>query len=267
MQSRLLCFVAVAVLAAALPVPTRAQYRVLHGHFCGGSGVRAGGGYGIHDTAGQPAIGVTSGAANMVKGGFWYCAEISSTVEVAFAAFAAELLDDVVHLAWTASAAAPFEGFHVYRSETGEDALARITAAPVPAGGEARYRDETALAGRTYLYRIGALADSGDEWFSPTLSISLPPKPTTLYQNYPNPFNPATQIAFYLAEGGRATLVIYDARGARVRALVDGALPPGRHTEIWDGTSDAGRQVGSGVYFYRLRSGKDLITRKLVIVR
>lgn len=264
-RNSLMCALAALSLLAA--GPASAQYRVLHGHFCGGSGVRGGGSYVVFDSAAQPMIGISTSPERIVKGGFWYCAEISSTVDVAFAAFAAELRDDAVVLAWEASAAAPFEGFHVYRSETDEGGLERITAAPLAAGGDARYRDETALAGRTYLYRIGAIASGGGEWFSPVLSVSLPPRPTTLYQNYPNPFNPATSIAFYLASDSRATLVVYDVRGARMRGLVDGDLAAGRHVAAWDGRNDAGGQVGSGVYYYRLRAGNDLITRKLVIVR
>jgi hypothetical protein len=266
MNTKVLCFLLGAALITALPSTAFAQYQVLHGHFGNGGGVRSGGGYGVYDTAGQPAIGVTAGASNWVKGGFWYCAGISSTVDVAFASFLVELRDDAVLLAWEASASAPFEGFHIYRSETTEEALERITEAPVPAGSGTEYRDERVLAGKTYLYRIGAVSREG-EWFSPTLSVSLPPKPTTLYQNYPNPFNPATSIAFYLASASPANLSIFDVRGARVRTLVERELEAGRHVETWDGRNDAGARVDSGVYYYRLRAGKDLITRKLVIVR
>jgi hypothetical protein len=265
MESRFLRVLAVAALAAfASPAP--AQYRVLHGHVGSGGGARSGGGYGAYDTAGQTAVGIATGASNWVKGGFWYCAGISSTVDVAFSSFVAELRDDAVRLAWEASGSTSFDGFHVYRSETTEEALARITGTPVAAGSGMEYRDETALAGRAYLYRLGALTREG-EWFSPTLAVSLPPKPTTLYQNYPNPFNPATSIAFYLEAAGTTNLSIFDVRGARVRTLVTRELAAGRHVETWDGLSDAGERVASGVYYYRLAAGKTAITRKLVVVR
>jgi hypothetical protein len=266
MKPMVFCLLAGAALVAASFSPALAQYQVLHGHLGGGGGVRSGGGYGVYDTAGQGAIGVATGASNWVKGGFWYCAGTSSTVDVAFASFVAELRDDAVWLAWEASASAPFEGFHVYRSETTEEALARITAAPVAAGSGVEYRDETALAGMTYLYRVGAISREG-EWFSPTLSVALPPKPTTLYQNYPNPFNPTTRIAFYLEAAGPVNLSIFDVRGARVRALAARELAAGRHVVTWDGRNDAGERVVSGVYYYRLTAGKTAITRKLVVVR
>jgi hypothetical protein len=249
-----------------LPPCARAQYRVLNGAFGGGGGARAGGGYIVHDTAGQPVIGIVSGASNSAKAGFWYCAGISSTVDVAFASFFGELEDDAVLLRWSASASAPFEGFNVYRSQGAEDAFARLNIELIPKDRGGTYTDRTALAGATYLYRIGAVSKEG-EWYSQNLSLAIPPKPTTLYQNYPNPFNPSTNIAFYLAGPGRASLVIYDVRGSVVRTLVDEAKPAGRHTALWDGKNDGGRQAASGVYCYRLVAGKTTLTKKLVVVR
>lgn len=266
METRISRLLAGMAIVATLSSPALAQHRVLHGHIAGGGGVSSGGGFGVYDTAGQAAIGVTAGPLNWMKGGFWYCAGLSSTVEVAFASFFAELRDDAVLLAWEAGGSTSFEGFHVYRSETGEEALARITEELLPPGGGMEYLDGTALAGRTYLYRVGALSRDG-EWFSPTLAVSLPPKPTTLYQNFPNPFNPATRIAFYLDAAGPVNLSIFDVRGARVRTLVARELAAGRHVETWDGRSDAGARVVSGVYYYRLAAGKAAITRKLVVVR
>lgn len=266
MKPRELCVLAAVAIAALVSAPALAQYQVLHGHFGNGGGVRSGGGYGVYDTAGQPVIGISAGAANWVESGFWYCAGISSTVDVAFASFYAKLLDDVVILSWAASASAPVEGFNVYRSETTEEALARVNDALLPLAAAGEWRDESALAGRTYLYRIGAVSRDGES-FSPALSVALPPKPTTLYQNYPNPFNPTTAIAFYLADPGRVTLSIYDVRGSRVRTLLDRQMAAGRHAEIWDGANDAGARVGSGVYYCRLSAAKTNLTKKLVIVR
>jgi len=248
-----------------LPLSAGAQYQVLHGTFANGGGVAAGD-HTVYATAGQPAIGMSFGGSNIVKAGFWYCAGLSSTVEVAFASFHAELRDDAVRLSWAASSSAPFESFDIYRSETDEEGFARLNAEPLRAGGDAEYVDATALAGKTYLYRVAAVSGP-EEWRSQTVSIAIPPKPTTLYQNYPNPFNPATTIAFYLPSQARVTLAIYDVSGARIRTLMSGVRPPGRQVATWDGRNDSGLGVCSGVYYYRLAAGKDVITRKLVIVR
>jgi len=265
MRNRLLIVLSF-LLLSLLPLVARAQYQVLNGTFASGGGVRAGGGYIVYGTAGQPVIGVVSGASNTAKAGFWYCAGISSTVDVAFASFFGELEDDAVVLSWSASASAPFEGFNVYRAESSEGAFAKLNAELLPKERGGVYTDRTALAGATYMYRIGAVSNAG-EWYSQSVSLAIPPKPTTLYQNYPNPFNPSTNVAFYLASPGHVSLVIYDARGSVVRTLMDGAKPAGRHAALWDGRNDSGRQTASGVYYYRLTAGKMTFTKKLVVLR
>jgi hypothetical protein len=266
MKNRLLCAVLAASAVALTSAAFGATYQVLHGTFGNGGGVRAAGGYICYDTAGQPVIGIVAGASNIVKAGFWYCAGISSTVDVAITSLFGELKDDAVVLSWSTSASTSFDGFNVYRSEDAEETFVKLNVELIPAGREASYIDETALGGATYLYRIGAVSDEG-EVYSQNISLSLPPKPAMLYQNYPNPFNPSTAIAYYLPRAGGASLVIYDVAGRSVRTLADGPKSAGRHTVLWDGTNDNGAQVGSGVFYYRLRADKVSITKKLVIIR
>ena len=66
---------------------------------------------------------------------------------------------------------------------------------------------------------------------------------------------------------GRATLVVYDVTGARVRTLVDGAVQAGPHRLTWDGRNDQRQPVGSGVYFYRLSTGGKSLTKKMVLLK
>jgi hypothetical protein len=88
-----------------------------------------------------------------------------------------------------------------------------------------------------------------------------------LGQNYPNPFNPTTTIAFDVPSAGRASLVVYDVAGARVRTLVDGGVTSGHHRVEWDGRNDARDPVGSGVYFYRLAANGAVLTKKMVLLK
>ena len=60
---------------------------------------------------------------------------------------------------------------------------------------------------------------------------------------------------------------IYDPRGRLVRALHPGPLQPGTHTLVWDGRDGRGQALGSGVYFYEVRSGTDRIAGKIALVR
>jgi hypothetical protein len=88
-----------------------------------------------------------------------------------------------------------------------------------------------------------------------------------LAQNFPNPFNPTTTIRFALVESGDVALSIYDVSGQQVRSLVDEWRSAGRHSIVWDGRDDAGRQVASGVYVYRLRAGQFSRSAKMVITK
>ncbi|MEW6049759.1 MAG: M6 family metalloprotease domain-containing protein [Candidatus Zixiibacteriota bacterium] len=88
-----------------------------------------------------------------------------------------------------------------------------------------------------------------------------------LSQNYPNPFNPSTQIEFSLSDSGPARLEIFNLLGQKVRTLVDGRELSGGSTVVWDGTTDAGTEVSSGVYMYRLTVGDRSMVRKMMLVR
>jgi len=88
-----------------------------------------------------------------------------------------------------------------------------------------------------------------------------------LSQNVPNPFNPATKISFALPVRGLVDLRVYDVRGALVRTLVAGELDAGYHDYMWQGHSDGGVQVPSGVYVYRLRTAQGDITRSMTLLK
>ena len=93
------------------------------------------------------------------------------------------------------------------------------------------------------------------------------PQTYALYQNVPNPFNPATTIGFDLPERANVRLSIYDVSGKLVRRLVDEEMGPGHKGVTWNGRDRAGREVASGVYFYKLTAAGVTQTRKMVITR
>jgi immune inhibitor A len=102
--------------------------------------------------------------------------------------------------------------------------------------------------------------------------IAVLPKCFELNQNYPNPFNPTTTISYSLRNiSGQGipntTLKIYNLLGQEVRSLVDRRELPGNYTIEWDGRDNMGKQVASGVYFYRLQRGADQETKKMVLLK
>jgi hypothetical protein len=88
-----------------------------------------------------------------------------------------------------------------------------------------------------------------------------------LNQNHPNPFNPSTTISFHLPEESHVTLSVFNAEGRRIRTLVDGVLRGGYRQSMWDGADSRGNPVASGVYFYSLKAGGKILTKKMVLVR
>jgi spore coat protein A len=88
-----------------------------------------------------------------------------------------------------------------------------------------------------------------------------------LDQNTPNPFNPTTTISYRLSEPAQVRLAVYDVTGALVRVLVSGPQPAGERSIVWDGMSNAGTKMASGVYFYRLSTPKLVETRKMILLK
>ena len=96
---------------------------------------------------------------------------------------------------------------------------------------------------------------------------SRPPQTYSLSQNYPNPFNPRTQISYELPLGLHVTLTVYNILGQKVTTLVDKEMSAGRYVAEWNGASDSGRRVSSGVYLYKLEAGDFIKTRKMILVK
>ncbi len=88
-----------------------------------------------------------------------------------------------------------------------------------------------------------------------------------LHPGSPTPFADATTIGFALPAGLPVELRIFDVRGALVRTLTRGSLEAGPHRAVWDGRGDGGARVPSGVYYAELRAGRDVLRRRLVLVK
>lgn len=86
-------------------------------------------------------------------------------------------------------------------------------------------------------------------------------------QNYPNPFNPATTLQFFVPESGNMSIMVYDLAGQRVKNLYNGFCPGGYHSVRWQGDTDRGCAVSSGVYFavFRFNGVQEVI--KMLLMR
>ena len=96
--------------------------------------------------------------------------------------------------------------------------------------------------------------------------VGSPPLTFALEQNTPNPFNPITTISYDIPAGGAdMNISIFDVSGRLVRQLVHEHRPAGVFSVQWNGEDDRGRRVASGVYFYRMRAGSFVDTKKMVL--
>jgi hypothetical protein len=85
--------------------------------------------------------------------------------------------------------------------------------------------------------------------------------------NRPNPFNPTTTIRYAVPARGKVELSVYDVAGRRVATLVEGEVEAGRHDAVWDGTSDSGEAVATGVYFARLSASGETRAQKMILLK
>jgi len=88
------------------------------------------------------------------------------------------------------------------------------------------------------------------------------PNEYEVYQNFPNPFNPSTTISWQIPVAGFVTLKIYDVLGSEVTTLVNEELSAGKYETVFDAS-----RLSSGVYFYQIKAGKYIQTKKMILLK
>jgi hypothetical protein len=83
-----------------------------------------------------------------------------------------------------------------------------------------------------------------------------------LVQNYPNPFNPTTKISFAIPQTTNVTLKVYNITGNEVATLINQVKGAGTYNVEFNG-----KNLSSGVYFYKLTAGKFTAVRKMILLR
>jgi Secretion system C-terminal sorting domain len=92
--------------------------------------------------------------------------------------------------------------------------------------------------------------------------ISSIPEKFNLSQNYPNPFNPSTLISFQLSENNFTELKVYDILGNETATLISKKLSSGAYEVDFNAT-----EFSSGIYFYVLKSGQKIKTKKMILLK
>jgi PKD repeat protein len=144
--------------------------------------------------------------------------------------------------------------------------------------GQGQYPTHTYTQKGTYTIKLTASGPGGANNIIKLNMIQIRPpslvaqneiKPTTfqLYQNYPNPFNGSTTIEYQVPKNERASLAVYDIRGNMIAELFHGTLAAGHYKTVWNGCTDSGTSVASGVYMVRFEAGLFTANQKVVYIK
>lgn len=132
--------------------------------------------------------------------------------------------------------------------------------------------DKTLESAQFYDYRLGDVSYSGEVSYhlQPVVGVcveKLIPDHYFLSQNYPNPFNPSTTIAYGLAQDGDVSITVYDALGHEVALLLDARQDAGYYNLTWQGMTNEGRLVGTGLYLARIETTSFVKVIKMVYLQ
>jgi hypothetical protein len=199
---------------------------------------------------------------------------INSTVPVELVSFSADVAENTVRLSWATASETNNFGFDIEKSG---DGILFSKIGFVPGRGTTTAPQsysfvENNVAVGKHFYRLKQIDTDGAFAHSNVIEVAvLPPSRFSLFQNYPNPFNPETRIRLDIpnvqGENVRVQLAIYNLFGQLVRTLLNENRSPGVHEINWDGRSDAGLVVPSGMYFYTVRAGEFKETKKMLFLR
>ena len=235
-----------------------------------------GGGFGTTCTSWKPRVAECS-----VGAGPDLCFSlIGDIIPVELASFKASVSSNDVKLIWTTATETNNQGFQIERRKTQDEwnSIGFVNGNGTTTEPQAYSFIDGNIASGKYQYRLKQIDYDGTFEYSNTIEVdvSLPEK-FSLEQNYPNPFNPVTTIRYTiptpplsspLAKGrnevGFVTLKVYDVMGNEIATLVNEEKPAGVYNVQFTMNK---LQLSSGIYFYQLKAGDYLETKKMILIK
>ncbi len=206
------------------------------------------------------------------------------TLPVELSSFTAvQTTDNCAMLLWVTESETNMYGYYVYRSDSDELDSAIAVSGLVEAQGctssqTYSFTDRDVEMEQTYHYWLESVDLSGSiEFFGPvTVSITEEEQEedhpgiilhTGIEHCYPNPFNPSTTVSFSMAKDDNAEICVFNLRGQKVRTLTNGFYVKGNHQTEWNGCDYDGKPCGSGVYFVRMKSGQNIYSSRVLMLK
>ena len=210
---------------------------------------------------------------------------------VTLASFTAFRLNDHVTLKWTTESEIGNAGFEIERAIDQNENFTTISSylqnpGLIGQGNSSKqhrysFEDVRVAEGHEYWYKLVDVDVNGNRTFYGPIKVNFSkgiatistqvPAQFRLYQNYPNPFNPTTILRFDVprlsGDFQNSRLVIYNSLGEVVKSLFRGKIEPGSYEITWDGTSNSGVKLPSGVYYAKLSADYFSQSIKMIILK
>ncbi len=223
-------------------------------------------------------IGLTSFSDFGIGGGS------DNPLPVYLSSFYALYISGIPTLYWTTQSETENAYWNVYRgtSDSFTEAMWLNANDPVPGNGTTNtpsdyiYLDNASvMQNLTYWYWIEDVSLDGETFVHDPITLEIPfedtpiiPDTYGLHQNYPNPFNPSTSISFALEEESDVEVIVYNIKGEKIKTIFnDHVYEDQTTTSVWDGKDGSGKQVSSGIYFYKLQTQTVTQTRKMLLLK
>ncbi len=206
----------------------------------------------------------------------------AQTLPVELSSFTAipNAVNQSVTLNWITQSETDLVGYYVYRSndnslETANRYSNIITGTNTSTQQNYTWTDSNVEAGDYYYWLMSVDRDGSTDFYGPVAAKVLPSNPeiptigikTAFNSIYPNPFNPSTSLAYSLENAGDVKITIYNIKGEIVKVIYQNNKAAGNHAVVWNGTDSNSKTCGSGVYFFKLESGKYNLTKKALLVK
>ncbi len=184
---------------------------------------------------------------------------------VEFTAFNANTNNDKVVLNWSTATETNNKGFEVQRkSGNGNfDKVGFIQGSGTTTNPQHYSFTDSKIANGKYSYRIKQTDFDGKFRYSKEVEVYVNvPLQFSLKQNYPNPFNPTTTIEYSIPKNENVNLTVYNLLGQKVKNLVNRNEKAGEYNIKFNASN-----LASGIYYYRLKSGNYVKTKKMILLK
>ena len=208
--------------------------------------------------------------------------KINSVIPVELTSFTSSVIENDVTLSWQTATETNNQGFQIERRKTQDERSEDWNSIGFVNGNGTTtepqsysFADKNLEAGR-YQYRLKQIDFDGTFEYSNVIEVEIVgPLKFSLEQNYPNPFNPSTKIKYTIPtspssspfakgrnEVGFVTLKVYDVLGKEIVTLVNEEKPSGHYEINFDASN-----LASGIYYYQLRAGEFVETKKMTLLK